>query len=58
MFSSLLSKKKEKKKRKPTEENLSSENYVSRSKLWANGKMTICPFDTPILNIRSGILYI
>ena len=26
--------------------------------LWANGKMTICSFDTPIFNIKSGTMYI
>ena len=31
---------------------MSLENYVSRSELWANGKMTNCSFDTPIFNIK------
>ena len=34
------------------------ENYVSRSELWGNGKMTICSFDTPIFNAENGTLYI
>ena len=34
------------------------ENYVSRSELWANGKMTICSFDNPIFNTESGTFYI
>ena len=37
---------------------LSLENYVSRSELWANGKMSIWSFDTPNFNIKSSALYI
>ena len=35
---------------------MSLENYVSRSALWVNGKMTICPFATPIFSIKTGTL--
>ena len=34
------------------------ENHVGRSELLANGKMTICSFDTPIFTRKSGTLYI
>ena len=34
------------------------ENYVSRSELGANGKMTIFSFDTPSFNMKSGTLYV
>ena len=30
------------------------QNYVIRSELCANGKMTICSFDNPTFNIKSG----
>ena len=33
---------------------MSLENYVSMSALWVNGKMTICPFATPIFSIKTG----
>ena len=31
--------------------------YASRSELWANSRMTICSFDTPIFNVESGTVY-